>query len=97
MNKTDTNSSFVDLVVNKRQRNGHSNIQHKMLRGISQGAKEVLSKNPRPGFRDSKESDSQAKPDRKIGVSQVWKWVQRGRRENHCRRRKDLVQKTWRR
>ena len=75
MNKTDTHSSFVDLVGNKRQMSGQSNIQYKMLRGISQGAQEVLSKNPRPGLRDSEESDSQAKPDRDIGVSQVWRWV----------------------
>ena len=75
MNKTDTQASFVGLVGNKRQTNGQSNIQYKMLRGISQGAKEVLSKNPRPGLRDSEESDSQAKPYRKIGVSQVWRWV----------------------
>jgi len=63
MNKTDTHASFVGLVENKRQTNGQSNIQYKMLRGISQGAKKVLSKNPRPGLRDSEESDSQAKPD----------------------------------
>jgi len=59
MNKTDTHASFVGLVENKRQTNGQSNIQYKMLRGISQGAKKVLSKNPRPGLRDSEESDSQ--------------------------------------
>lgn len=75
MNKTDTHASFVGLVENKRQTNGQSNIQYKMLRGISQGAKKVPSKNPRPGLRDSEESDSQAKPDRNIGVSQVWRCV----------------------
>lgn len=51
-----------------------ASLIYSMPSRISQGAQEVLSKNPRPGLRDSEESDS-VKPDRKIGASQVWRRV----------------------